>query len=268
MASLVAHHFIWLQEEVQWIASENYWHGVQIDFKEMHLGILFSFQIVMRIPYLVALKHNNEGCAALLNPSSAEPLVWPSPLKFISELNQDAKALLEQALMEANREREKTILKGTGYTVQSPSNQDTGSTDDTISEESETELCCICFDQVCTIEVQGCGHQMCAQCTLALCCHNKPNPTTSSQTAPVCPFCRSNIVQLVVAKVKVNASDHDLDHDLDLYSSTKVPKLRKPWNLSEGSSSFKGLSGVPSFGKMVGRGSGRISVDNECINKP
>lgn len=186
-----------------------------------------------RIPYLVALKHNNEGCAALLNPSSAEPLVWPSPLKFISELNQDAKALLEQALMEANREREKTILKGTGYTVQSPSNQDTGSTDDTISEESETELCCICFDQVCTIEVQGCGHQMCAQCTLALCCHNKPNPTTSSQTAPVCPFCRSNIVQLVVAKVKVNASDHDLDHDLDLYSSTKVPKLRKPWNLSE-----------------------------------
>ncbi|MFS7986847.1 hypothetical protein Hanom_Chr11g01015031 [Helianthus anomalus] len=39
----------------------------------------------------------------------------------MSELNQDAKALLEQALMEANREREKTILKGAGYSLPSPS---------------------------------------------------------------------------------------------------------------------------------------------------
>ncbi|KAI3667663.1 hypothetical protein L6452_42732 [Arctium lappa] len=217
-----------------------------------------------RIPYLVALKHKNDACAALLNPSSAEPLVWPSPLKFISELNQDAKALLEQALMEANREREKTILKGTSYSIPSPSHSDSGATDDDISEASETELCCICFDQICTIEVQDCGHQMCAQCTLALCCHNKPNPTTASLTAPVCPFCRSNIAQLVVAKVKVSAADHDLD----LYSSPKLPKLRKPRNFSEGSSSFKGLSAVPSFGKMVGRGSGRVSADNVCIDKP
>ncbi|PWA79952.1 XB3-like protein [Artemisia annua] len=217
-----------------------------------------------RIPYLVALKHKNDGCAALLNPSAAEPLVWPSPLKFISELNQDAKALLEQALMEANREREKTILKGTCYSVPSPSRSDTSAADDDMSEVSETELCCICFDQVCTIEVQDCGHQMCAQCTLALCCHNKPNPTTASLTAPVCPFCRSNIAQLVVAKVKVNAADQDLD----LYPSPKLPKLRKPRNLSEGSSSFKSLSGVPSFGRIVGRGSGRISADIDCIDKP
>ncbi|XP_071721432.1 putative E3 ubiquitin-protein ligase XBAT31 [Rutidosis leptorrhynchoides] len=217
-----------------------------------------------RIPYLVAIKHKNDGCAALLNPSSAEPLVWPSPLKFISELNQDAKALLEQALMEANREREKTILKGTCYSIPSPSHSDAGTTDDNISETSESELCCICFDQVCTIEVQDCGHQMCAQCTLALCCHNKPNPTTSSLTAPVCPFCRSNIAQLVIAKVKVNAADNEFD----LHSSTKLQKLRKARNFSEGSSSFKGLSGVPSFGKMVGRGSGRISAENECIDKP
>ncbi|KAK1426788.1 hypothetical protein QVD17_15468 [Tagetes erecta] len=217
-----------------------------------------------RISYLIALKHKNEACAALLNPSSAEPLVWPSPLKFISDLNQDAKALLEQALMEANREREKAILKGVGYS--SPSQSDTCIADDNISEVSETELCCICFDQVCTIEVQDCGHQMCAQCTLALCCHNKPDPTTALLTSPVCPFCRSNIARLVVAKVKANASDHDLD--LDLYSSCKLPKLRKARNFSEGSSSFKGLSGVPSFGKMVGRGSGRIPADNECIDKP
>lgn len=64
-----------------------------------------------RIPYLVALKHKHRACAAILNPSSAEPLVWPSPLKFISELNPEAKALLERALMESNIEREKTILK-------------------------------------------------------------------------------------------------------------------------------------------------------------
>lgn len=64
-----------------------------------------------RIPYLVALKHKHQSCAAILNPSSAEPLVWPSPLKFISELNPEAKALLERALMESNIEREKAILK-------------------------------------------------------------------------------------------------------------------------------------------------------------
>lgn len=213
-----------------------------------------------RIPYTVALKHKNGACAALLNPSSAEPLVWPSPLKFISELNQDAKELLEQALMEANSKREKTILKGTAYSLQSPSHSDAG-VDDNISEASDTELCCICFDQVCTIEVQDCGHQMCAPCTLALCCHNKPNPTTASLTTPVCPFCRSNIAQLVVAKVKVN---NELDRDQ--HSSSKLRKARKSRNFSEGSSSFKGL---PSFGRMVGRGSGRISAaENEWMDKP
>ena len=63
------------------------------------------------------MKHRHGTCAALLNPSSTEPLVWPSPLKFINELHQEAKALLEQALMEANREREKSILKATPDTV-------------------------------------------------------------------------------------------------------------------------------------------------------
>ena len=64
-----------------------------------------------RVPFTVALKHKHKACAALLDPSSAAPLVRPAPLKFISELNQEAKALLEKALMEANREREKTLLK-------------------------------------------------------------------------------------------------------------------------------------------------------------
>lgn len=89
---------------------------------------------------MVALKHKNEACAALLNPSSAEPLVWPSPLKFISELHQDAKALLKQALMEANREREKTVLKGTSHWVASPSHYDSDGIDDNISEVSSNML--------------------------------------------------------------------------------------------------------------------------------
>ncbi|CAK7331572.1 unnamed protein product [Dovyalis caffra] len=216
-----------------------------------------------RIPYVVALKHKNGTCAALLNPSSAEPLVWPSPLKFISELNQEAKALLEHALMEANKEREKNILKGTAYSLPSPSHSDDG-TDDSTSEGSDTELCCICFEQVCTIEVQDCGHQMCAQCTLALCCHNKPNPTTACLTPPVCPFCRSTIGRLVVAKIK-NCNDADQDIG-DIGGSPKLRKSRRSRNFSEGSSSFKGISAT--FGKMGGRGSGRIAAENDWMDKP
>lgn len=210
-----------------------------------------------RIPYVVALKHKHRMCAALLNPSSAEPLVWPSPLKFISELNPEAKILLERALMEANREREKAILKGTDYSISSPLHSDSGVVDDSLSEASDSELCCICFDQVCTIEVQDCGHRMCAHCTLALCCHNKPNPTTASVNPPVCPFCRSSIARLVVAQLYTETDEIDL-------SSSKSKKSRRSWNLSEGSSSFKGLS---AFGKMGARGSGRISAD-ELIDKP
>ncbi|KAF2321912.1 hypothetical protein GH714_004457 [Hevea brasiliensis] len=218
-----------------------------------------------RIPYLVALKHKHGACAALLNPSSAEPLVWPSPLKFISELNQEAKALLERALMDANREREKNILKGTAYSLPSPSHSDTGA-DDNISEASDTELCCICFEHVCTIEVQDCGHQMCAQCTLALCCHNKPNPTIACLNPPVCPFCRSAIVRLVVAKVK---DCDDADQDIGEIGSPKMRKARKSRNFSsEGSSSFKGLSVMSPFGKMGGRGSGRMAAENEWVDKP
>ncbi|KAL3367254.1 hypothetical protein AABB24_011794 [Solanum stoloniferum] len=214
-----------------------------------------------RIPYTIALRHKHGACAALLNPSSAEPLVWPSPLKFISELNEEAKHLLECALMEVNKEREKNILKGTTYSPPSPTNFDNGM-DDNISEVNDTEICCICFDQVCTIQVQDCGHQMCAHCVLAVCCHKKPNPTTTSPIAPVCPFCRSNIVQLDVIKLE---KDDGTSHDV---SSTKLRKSRRSRNFSVGSSSFKGLSAVSSFGRIVGRGSGRIAAENEYIDKP
>lgn len=134
-----------------------------------------------------------------------------------------------------------------------------------VFQASETELCCICFDQVCTIEVQDCGHQMCAQCTLALCCHNKPNPTTACLTAPVCPFCRSGIARLAVAKIKTN---NEAERDVGDVSSSKLRRSRKSRNLSEGSSSFKGLSAVGSFSKMGGRGSGRIAAENEWVDKP
>ncbi|GMP67226.1 hypothetical protein CsSME_00027287 [Camellia sinensis var. sinensis] len=42
---------------------------------------------------MVALRHKHAACAALLNPSAPDPLIWPSPLKFITELNPEAKAL-------------------------------------------------------------------------------------------------------------------------------------------------------------------------------
>lgn len=90
-------------------------------------------RVYRRIPYTVAFRHNHRTCAALLNPSSAEPIVWPSPLKFISELNEEAKALLERALMDANKEREKSILKGTSYMLPSPSRSEAG-IEDYISE--------------------------------------------------------------------------------------------------------------------------------------
>lgn len=84
------------------------------------------------------MKRGHVACAALLNPSAAEPLVWPSPLKFISELEPDAKALLEAALMEANREREKRTLKGarsaSPLALPSPSRSDDGAHDAAISE--------------------------------------------------------------------------------------------------------------------------------------
>lgn len=128
-----------------------------------------------------------------------------------------------------------------------------------IMQVSESELCCICFEQVCTIEVQNCGHQMCAQCTLALCCYNKPNPTTTSITPPVCPFCRSNIVRLMVVMKIENHDETDQDN-VDINCS-KINKSRKLRNLNDsGSSSFKGLSSV-SFGKLGGRSSGRVAAE-------
>jgi hypothetical protein len=63
--------------------------------------------IVFRdIPFGIAVRYGNAACAALLDPQAAEPLVWPSPLKFMSEgeLEPEAKTVLEAALAQANGE--------------------------------------------------------------------------------------------------------------------------------------------------------------------
>ncbi|KAG0481733.1 hypothetical protein HPP92_012591 [Vanilla planifolia] len=211
-----------------------------------------------RIPYVLALKRKHL-CAALLNPSAAEPLVWPSPLKLISKLNPDVKLLLETALMEANKKREHKILKGMAYSLPSPYDSE-DNVDDDKSEVSIVELCCICFEQACTIEVKDCGHQMCAHCTLAICCHNKPDPKTLCTPPPICPFCRSNIDRLVVAK-------SEIEEDMEKEICHKSRKSRHFQNSSEGSSSFKGLSsGRGSFG-IMGRGSGRIADSSDLFDK-
>ncbi|CAI9098210.1 OLC1v1034819C1 [Oldenlandia corymbosa var. corymbosa] len=238
-----------------------------------------------RTPYAVALKHKHWSCALLLNPSAPEPLTWPASLKFISELNPDAKALLEKALIEANEAREKFILKGTPY-KNFPNSDPVG--DDVDSEVGDADVCSICFELACTIEIQECGHQICAHCTLALCCYKKTNPSTSNFKAPVCPFCRSSITRLNVAqKITIN-SDLDLeqspsqprisqksfnlnegsyDGDLEVEHSPSQPRLsQKSFNLNEGSSSFKNRSSLGSLGRMAGISFGKAAAncDIEC----
>ncbi|GLT79219.1 hypothetical protein SLA2020_507140 [Shorea laevis] len=233
-----------------------------------------------RMPYIIALKNKHEACAALLNPESPEPLVWPMPLRFINDLNPEAKQLLENALMEANKEREKAILKERVHTLPHASDSE-DETSDNASEAIDVELCCICFDQLCTIEIKECGHRMCAHCTLALCCHKKPNPLTALPVAPVCPFCRSNITKLVATEVTNGNSEAEAspsrpscgkstNNETDAEISPSKPYKSRKSNFSEGSSSFKGLSAISSsFGKMGARSLGKVPVEcNEGDNKP
>ncbi|CAL4913792.1 unnamed protein product [Urochloa decumbens] len=206
---------------------------------------------VGRIPYEVAVKRGHVACAALLNPSSAEPLVWPSALKFISELEPNAKSLLEAALMEANRERERRILKGTKNALPSPSHPDDGAIAEATSDDvAEAETCSICFEQACSIEVRECGHQMCAACTLALCCHAKPNPATQSQPLPTCPFCRGGIARLVVA---TRAPPGDEEEGSGRMESPRHRRSRRAVNnLSGDAGSTSSIMGsiASSIGKM------------------
>ncbi|CAI9779046.1 unnamed protein product [Fraxinus pennsylvanica] len=100
-----------------------------------------------------------------------------------------------------------------------------------------------------------------AYCILALCCHHKANLSTNCSKIPVCPFCRSPITQLAVAKSKTS-SDVELE-----FSPTKPTRTRKSANLGESSSNFKSLSPTSSLGRL-GRGSGKVFAEcNEEFDK-
>eukprot|EP00250_Pteridium_aquilinum_P009840 c18972_g1_i1 orf=1132-2403(+) len=172
-------------------------------------------------PFCIAMKYHNKACAALLNPLTAEPLVWPSPWKFMSNLDPAAKVLLEAALAQANDAWEKRIISASKGFKANGDEGVTGPGDEIEDGKEEIELCCICFERACTIEVQDCGHQMCAGCTLALCCHNKPNPTMACSPAPACPFCRRNIVQLKCAPPKALDQEGRVEEDEEGVESSK-----------------------------------------------
>lgn len=210
-------------------------------------------------PFFIAMKYKNIACASLLNPLSAEPLVWPSPWKFMSDLDPEAKALLEAALAQANDAWEKRIFSSRSMTTKADSLKEKAESvnESEVDEDEEIELCCICFERACTIEVQDCGHQMCAGCTLALCCHNKPNPTMPNSPAPACPFCRRNIAQLKRAQLR-NLVEVSFEEGKDDDKESDVAnKCKKP---AEGSSSnFMGLVGRGSFRILSStRNSGRV----------
>uniref|UniRef100_A0A0A9HF81 RING-type E3 ubiquitin transferase n=1 Tax=Arundo donax TaxID=35708 RepID=A0A0A9HF81_ARUDO len=166
--------------------------------------------------------------------------------------------------MEANREREKRILKGTKNASLSPSHSDDGAHDTIIAEASDAEVCSICFEQACTIEVRECGHQMCAACTLALCCHTKPNPATQSQPLPTCPFCRGGISRLVVA-TRTRAGDEE--EEVSKLESPRHRRSRRSMNLSSDGGSTSSLMGsiASSIGKMGRR---RTDSSEQVDDKP
>ena len=77
-------------------------------------------------------------------------LSYRVPELLLSYNSLEAKALLEAALMEANKERKKNI---TGTLTTKPN-------DDLDKDDDEFCLRGICLELACTMEVQDCGHQM------------------------------------------------------------------------------------------------------------
>ncbi|MCO5554792.1 hypothetical protein L7F22_008327 [Adiantum nelumboides] len=222
-------------------------------------------------PFFVAMKFNNKACAALLNPLAAEPLVWPSPWKFMSNLDPEAKILLEQALSKANDAWEKKILAANKHFQGNVDEKLAESGNLTEDEEEENGLCSVCFEHECTIEIQDCGYQMCAGCTLALCSHNKPNPIMAISTPPACPFCRRNIEQLKRAPLKmlehkgrvVERERGDEDRESSKFCADGFPyvnQLKKPVeNGCSSGSSFIGMVSKGSFRLLTSaRGSERV----------
>jgi E3 ubiquitin-protein ligase XBAT32/33 len=127
---------------------------------------------------------------------------------------------------------------------------------------SDAEVCSICFEQACSIEVRECGHQMCAACTLALCCHTKPNPATQSQPLPTCAFCRGGISRLVVA-TRTRAGDEE-EEESRLQSPRHRRSRGRSMNLSSDGGSIMG-SIASSIGKMGRR---RTDSSEQVDDKP
>ncbi|KAG4399864.1 hypothetical protein GLYMA_08G315500v4 [Glycine max] len=147
-------------------------------------------------PYTIALEHGHEECAALLGSTSGSSLVWPNHLRFIRELDKKTKALLEKALVELNKERQKAKNKPRSSRNLERNNNNIA------SMAGKKELCSICYDRVCTFVVRPCGHEMCAHCIMRLCQKKSDiDAPRSSNSKPVCPFCRGDIVRLL-AKTK------------------------------------------------------------------
>ncbi|VAH86545.1 unnamed protein product [Triticum turgidum subsp. durum] len=214
-------------------------------------------------PLHVAARQGRPECVHLLLESGAIVSAPTGSYGF-----PGSTALHLAALAEANREREKKILKGTKYSdSSSPALTDAGAGDDgdEVDDQEDEEVCSICFEQACSIEVEDCGHRMCAACTLALCCHSKPNPATLTLQPPACPFCRSCISRLVVAdsKAKAVAVAGAGDEAEDKPASPRLSR-RRSRRSREGSSSFKGLSSaMGSLSSKIGRGSGRLAGDGD-----
>lgn len=127
---------------------------------------------------------------------------------------------------------------------------------------AEEEVCSICFEQACTIEVRECGHQMCAACTLALCCHTKPNPATQSQPLPTCPFCRGSISRLAVAtRARSGDGDDDDEEGEDRLQSPRHRRSRRSLNLSGGGEAGSTSSLMGSIASSIGK-MGRRKTDS------
>uniref|UniRef100_A0A804R051 RING/U-box superfamily protein n=1 Tax=Zea mays TaxID=4577 RepID=A0A804R051_MAIZE len=118
------------------IASGRSQWGPRLHPENARLGCGSSLEGLNRtIPYAAALERNHGECAVLLNPSSVEPV----------------------------GEGEEKIIKGTKYSQPSPPSpreHEDDAINEASSEASDAELCCICFEQACTIEVQDYGHQI------------------------------------------------------------------------------------------------------------